>query len=48
MGKLFMLSYGEIALKGSNKRYFENILIKTVKNKIPNCKIEKLSGKFLI
>ena len=48
MGKLFMLSYGEIALKGSNKRYFENILIKTVKNKIPNCKIEKLSGKLLL
>ncbi|MDI6601821.1 MAG: tRNA uracil 4-sulfurtransferase ThiI [Thermoanaerobacteraceae bacterium] len=48
MDKLFMVSYGEMALKGANKKYFEDILARNIKSKIRNCKIEKLSGKFLL
>ncbi len=48
MGRLFMASYGEMALKGANKRYFEDVLIRNIKSKMPDCKIEKLSGKLIL
>ncbi|TZE81937.1 tRNA uracil 4-sulfurtransferase ThiI [Calorimonas adulescens] len=47
MRKLFLLSYGEMSLKGSNKKFFEDMLIRNIKNRFKNCLIEKLSGKLL-
>ncbi len=42
MKKVFLIKYGEIALKGNNKPYFERILIQKVKDVLKDNVIEKI------
>ncbi|MDD3231777.1 MAG: tRNA 4-thiouridine(8) synthase ThiI [Clostridia bacterium] len=50
MRKVIILRYGEIYLKGRNKNFFENLLIKNIKNSLNaiECKVEKIYGRYLI
>lgn len=52
MGKVLLLRYGEIHLKGKNRGFFENQLIKNVlstSTKIDeNSKLKKIGGRYLI
>lgn len=51
MEKVILVRYGEISLKGLNKAYFIDMLIKNIKTslrKINSTKIEKIQGRFII
>lgn len=48
--KVIILRYGEIFLKGNNRKYFEDTLIKNIKNALSeyNIEIKKISGRYEI
>ncbi|MDD4111001.1 MAG: tRNA 4-thiouridine(8) synthase ThiI, partial [Clostridia bacterium] len=52
MEKVILLRYGEIYLKGKNRGYFENVLIRNINDIIrkidENGKVKKASGRYLI
>ena len=52
MEKVLLLRYGEIHLKGKNRGFFDNQLIKNIlqtANKIDeNAKIKKVGGRYLL
>jgi thiamine biosynthesis protein ThiI len=48
MGNLFLVSFGEIALKGENRPFFERILIQRIKNalkRFDNVTVQKTHGR---
>jgi len=45
---MLLVRYGEIGLKGQNRPLFENQLIRNIKSKLGNVKIEKDSGSILV
>src|SRR3989304_5957345 len=45
---MLLVRYGEIGLKGQNRPLFENQLVRNIKSKLGNVKIEKDSGSILI
>ena len=50
MEKVILLRYGEIYLKGKNRKYFEDVLLKNAYDKIKqyNVHIEKIAGRFVV
>ncbi|MBQ8749037.1 MAG: tRNA 4-thiouridine(8) synthase ThiI [Clostridia bacterium] len=50
MEKVILLRYGEIYLKGKNRKYFEDVLIKNAFERIKEygVKIEKIAGRFVV
>lgn len=50
MEKVIIIRFGEIFLKGKNKKFFENLLEKNIKNalSIYDCKIEKSHNRFFV
>ena len=50
MGKLIIIRYSEIFLKGNNRAFFENLLIDNIKNALKNydCNITKTRGRILV
>ncbi|MFZ7130914.1 MAG: tRNA uracil 4-sulfurtransferase ThiI [Eubacteriales bacterium] len=51
MEKVILVRYGEISLKGLNKSYFIDMLVKNIKfalKEIKNVKIEKIQGRFIV
>jgi len=44
----YILRYAEIGLKGKNRSFFENLLIKNIKKVLPSSNIKKVQGRFLI
>ncbi|MBF7095777.1 tRNA uracil 4-sulfurtransferase ThiI [Alkalibacter mobilis] len=51
MEKIILIRYGEIGLKGLNKHYFIDVLIRNIKDSLKslkNKKIEKIQGRFII
>jgi thiamine biosynthesis protein ThiI len=51
MKKVILIRYGEIGLKGLNKGYFIDTLIRNIKNSlwaVKNKKLEKIQGRFLL
>ncbi|MFQ5706286.1 MAG: tRNA uracil 4-sulfurtransferase ThiI [bacterium] len=49
--KCLVIHYGEIALKGNNRRFFENKLIKNIKRALQGLafdEVERLQGRFLV
>ena len=48
MEKVIIIRFGEIFLKGKNKKFFENLLEKNIKNalSIYDCVIEKSQNRF--
>ncbi|HKZ49469.1 MAG TPA: THUMP domain-containing protein, partial [Candidatus Nanoarchaeia archaeon] len=45
---MLLVRYGEIGLKGQNRPLFENQLVRNIKSKLGNVKIEKDSGSILV
>ena len=45
-----LIRYGELFLKGKNKKYFENALINNIKYNLQKyaCRVSKLSGRFMV
>lgn len=45
-----LIRYGEMFLKGKNKRYFENVLLDNIKHNLRNikCEVQKISGRYLV
>ncbi len=51
METIILIHYGEIALKGGNRAFFEKALVRniqTVCKKICSCRVERISGRLLI
>ncbi|MGN1227321.1 MAG: tRNA uracil 4-sulfurtransferase ThiI [Christensenellales bacterium] len=50
MEKVILLRYGEIYLKGKNRKFFEDVLLKNAYEKIKefNVNIEKIAGRFVV
>ncbi len=50
MDKIILIRYGEIHLKGKNRRFFENTLIANIKNNLSSFafKFEKASSRYVI
>ena len=50
MKNLLLLRYGEIHLKGKNRRYFENVLLSNIKRatKDFSCKVQAINGRYLV
>jgi len=50
MEKVIIIRFGEIFLKGKNKKFFENLLEKNIKNalSIYDCIIEKSHNRFYV
>ena len=50
MKKVILIRYGELFLKGRNKRYFENVLISNIKNSLFGLefKFYKVQGRYFI
>lgn len=50
MEKVIIVRFGEIFLKGKNKKYFENLLEKNIKNAVSiyDCKLEKSQNRFYV
>lgn len=50
MRNLILLRYGEIHLKGKNRKYFENVLVSNIKKSLSNfkCRIEIINGRYLV
>ena len=50
MKNLLLLRYGEIHLKGKNRRYFENVLLSNIKRatKDFSCKVQTINGRYLV
>lgn len=50
MDKVILLRYGEIYLKGKNRRFFEDVLLKNAYGKIKQfgASIEKIAGRFVV
>ena len=48
--KVILLRYGEIHLKGNNRRFFENALLKNIKSTLngETFKLQHISGRYLI
>lgn len=48
--KLLLLKYGEIALKGKNRRFFENQLLTNIKDRLQNYdyKLENIKGRIYV
>ena len=44
----YILRYAEIGLKGKNRSFFENLLIKNIKKILPSSEIKKVQGRFLV
>ncbi len=47
---VIILRYGELHLKGNNRAYFENVLLKNIKNSLKNYTfdLKKISGRYVI
>ncbi|RBP68368.1 thiamine biosynthesis protein ThiI [Alkalibaculum bacchi] len=51
MEKVILVRYGEIALKGLNKSYFVDLLLRNIKAALKNLsglKLEKIQGRFIV
>lgn len=50
MKNLLLLRYGEIHLKGKNRRYFENVLLSNIKRATKDfcCKVQAINGRYLV
>ena len=51
MEKVILVRYGEIALKGLNKSYFVDLLLRNIKATLKNLsglKLEKIQGRFIV
>ena len=50
MKEVILLRYGEIHLKGRNRKFFENILLDNIKKSLKNieCKVLQISGRYLV
>jgi len=48
--KVFLLRFGELFLKGDNKKFFESALEKDIKKKLENitCEFKKTQGRYII
>ncbi len=45
-----LIRYGEMFLKGKNKKYFENVLLDNIKRNLStvNCVVTKISGRYVV
>lgn len=50
MNKVILIRYGEIYLKGKNRKYFEDLLQNNIKNALKgiNCEVNKIPGRFVV
>lgn len=50
MEQVVMIRYGEIFLKGDNRAYFENLLLKNIRGTLSPlpCKLEKIQGRLIL
>lgn len=50
MNRVILVRYGEIYLKGKNRKFFENLLQNNIKNAVSrfNCEVLKIPGRFMI
>jgi thiamine biosynthesis protein ThiI len=48
MAHLYMVHYGEIALKGRNRPDFENQLVRNIKQQHPGCTVRKRRGRLIV
>ena len=50
MENTILIRYGELFLKGKNKKYFEKVLIDNIKEKLEifNCRVVKISGRYFV
>ena len=50
MEKIILIRYGEIYLKGKNRKYFEKTLENNIKNALKpyNCCLERIPGRYLV
>lgn len=50
MEKVILLRYGEIYLKGKNRKYFENVLLSNTYDKVKDfgAKVNKIDGRFIV
>ena len=50
MKKVVLVRYGELFLKGKNKKYFENVLLDNIKYNLRDypCNVTKISGRYLV
>ncbi|MBP5651707.1 MAG: tRNA 4-thiouridine(8) synthase ThiI [Clostridia bacterium] len=50
MSNVVLIRYGELFLKGKNKKYFENVLLDNIKYNLKkfDCKVSKISGRYLV
>jgi thiamine biosynthesis protein ThiI len=48
MAHLYMVHYGEIALKGKNRPDFENQLVRNIKQQHPGCRVVRRRGRLTV
>ena len=50
MEQVVIIRYGEIFLKGDNRAYFENLLLKNIRNTLSPvpCKLERIQGRLIL
>ena len=50
MGKVLLVRYGEIHLKGQNRPYFEKMLVRRIEQVLlePEAKVVKAEGRFFV
>lgn len=48
MSHLYMVHYGEIALKGKNRPDFENQLVRNIKQQHPGCRVHRRRGRLTV
>ncbi len=45
---LYIIRYGEIGIKGKNRKYFEKALVRNIKEFCKPCTIERIRGRILV